>query len=67
MNIDDEEPIDEVIAALDADVIAAKADVDLTLIQAALARSPGDRLDSAYRVLRDLVRIRDLHAASARR
>jgi len=58
---------DEVIAGLDADVIAAKEDVDLTLLAAALRRTPEERLDTAYRVLRDLVRIREAHAASARR
>lgn len=59
--------IEATIASLDSDVIAAKADVDLTLIQAALRLSPADRLDAAYRVLRDLVRIREQHAASTRR
>lgn len=59
--------IDATIAALDRDVVAARADVDLTLIDAALRLSPGDRLDAAYRVLRDLVSIRDAHAASTGR
>ena len=59
--------IEEVIAGLDPDVIAAKADVDRTLLEATLRRTPEERLDSAYRVLRDLVRIREGHAASARR
>ena len=59
--------IEAIIAALDQDVLAAKADVDLTLIQAAIRRSPEERLDSAYRVMRDLVRIREEHAASTRR
>ena len=59
--------IEAIIASLDQDVVAAKADVDLTLIQAAIRRSPEERLDSAYRVLRDLVRIREGHASSTRR
>ena len=59
--------IEAIIAALDPDVLAAKADVDITLIHAALARKPAERLVAAHRVLRDLVHIRDRHAASARR
>lgn len=59
--------IEAIIASLDPDVTAAKADVDLTLLHAALQRSPEERLDVAYRVLRDLVRIREAHAASAHR
>ena len=58
--------IEATIAALDADLRAAKDDVDLTLIEAALLLTPGERLDAAYRFLRDLVRIRDSNAASAR-
>jgi hypothetical protein len=51
--------IEAVIAALDADLRAAKNDVDVTLIEAALALTPGERLDAAYGFLRDLVAIRE--------
>lgn len=56
-------PFEAIVAALDPDVLAARADVDLTLIQEALHRSPAERLDAAYRMLRDLEQIRESYAA----
>ena len=45
-------------ATLDPDVLAAKSDVDLTLLHESLAMSPGDRLDASYRFLRSLLSFR---------
>ncbi len=59
--------IEAIIAALDPDLLAAKDDVDMTLIEASLRLTPAQRLDAAYRFLRELVRIRERHAASAPR
>ena len=59
--------IDEVIAALDPDLLSAQRDVDQTLLDRSLALNPAERLDAAYRFLRDLVLIRERHEASTRR
>jgi hypothetical protein len=57
----------EVLAALverlDPEVRDAIADVDRTLIALALSQSPWDRLRSASRTMKALVRIRDAAAS----
>ncbi|GMV14468.1 MAG: hypothetical protein AMXMBFR56_26920 [Polyangiaceae bacterium] len=49
----------ELIEALDAEVRAAIADVDRTLIGLSLEQSPWDRLRSASKAAQSLARIRD--------
>lgn len=55
----------DLIEALDAEVRAAIADVDRTLITLSLAQSPWDRLRSASKTAQSLARIRD--AATSQR
>ena len=52
---------------LDPDVLAAKHDVDMTLIRESLAMSPGDRLDASHRFLRSLLRFQPVHEAPKQR
>lgn len=47
-------------ATLDPDILAAKDDVDMTLIAQSLAMTPGERLDASSRFLRALVSFRPL-------
>lgn len=55
----------DLIEALDAEVRAAIADVDRTLITLSLEQSPWDRLRSASKTAQSLARIRD--AATSQR
>lgn len=42
--------------AIDPLIVAAIADVDLSLVESALRLSPGERLDACYRTVMDLAR-----------
>jgi hypothetical protein len=55
----------DLIEALDAEVRAAIADVDRTLIALSLAQSPWDRLRFASKTAQSLARLRD--AATSQR